>query len=380
MKILFFTEISPFPMNGGEKIRSYGLIKILSELGYEVIAVIRNDSNVDLKKYEIRNVDFVIQTHNISLIRRLFRISYFVVEKEIIKIFDDILEKECVDVAFLDFGFIGNYISYFKKKNIPVLLGTHNSQTELTLQMPVRNLIDGLRKYQNYMTQLMHEYLYFKKSDIIIAVSEYDALYHKRYKDIDKIHIVPNYVDDDLYESVYEKENYYVMPANFNVYMNRFGLEWFIEKVWDVNIDKKERLLLIGRGSKEVLMNISASKKYKNIIAVGEVSKVDEYIGKSKAVIIPLLHGSGTRLKCIEAMALRTAIISTPKGVEGIKSKAINIAKNEEEFKHYLLNYRRNKEVENKLYVDYKENYSLSSNKKKLYNIISDMIKERCIN
>ena len=43
------------------------------------------------------------------------------------------------------------------------------------------------------------------------------------------------------------------------------------------------------------------------------------YIASAKATVVPLLHGSGTRLKCVESMALKTQIISTDLGAEGIE-------------------------------------------------------------
>ena len=77
MRILFVTEISPFPLNGGEKLRSFGLIKILSELGHEVIGVIRNSSGVDLKKYSMSGVRFSVIQNNHSRFINLLGLSYF---------------------------------------------------------------------------------------------------------------------------------------------------------------------------------------------------------------------------------------------------------------------------------------------------------------
>jgi glycosyltransferase involved in cell wall biosynthesis len=41
-------------------------------------------------------------------------------------------------------------------------------------------------------------------------------------------------------------------------------------------------------------------------------------IGASRCSIVPVLHGGGTRVKCLEAMATRTPVAATSKGCEGI--------------------------------------------------------------
>ena len=50
----------------------------------------------------------------------------------------------------------------------------------------------------------------------------------------------------------------------------------------------------------------------------GYVSDAAAHIVKSAVVIVPLLHGSGTRLKILEAWAVDRPVVSTSKGCEGI--------------------------------------------------------------
>lgn len=365
MNVLFFTEICPFPVNGGERIRSYGLIKILSKIGFRIYAVIRNDENVDLSEYSISNVDFIVNDSIESKLSKLLRLSYFVQDERVLKIFNDIIGRKKIDLVFLDYGFVGNYISYFKKKGLPVLLGTHNAQSDLTMQMPISGAFEFIRKIQNIFMQKMHERIFFPKADGVIVVSELDARYHRKFIENKKIYIVPNFLDETIYKNEEEKEDYFVMTANFNAYMNYEGLKWFIENVWNEEVDAVCKVVLVGKGSKEALSSIQKKSKYKNykgISAIGMVKDILPYICKSKAVLIPLLHGSGTRLKCLEAMALQTSIIGTKKGVEGIESGFINIANTENDFRECICVFERCKYNENMLYEEFEKKYSMKSN------------------
>jgi len=56
----------------------------------------------------------------------------------------------------------------------------------------------------------------------------------------------------------------------------------------------------------------------KNINLVGYVDDIQSLITASTMSIVPLLVGGGTRLKILEAMALRTPVVSTTKGAEGL--------------------------------------------------------------
>jgi glycosyltransferase involved in cell wall biosynthesis len=92
-------------------------------------------------------------------------------------------------------------------------------------------------------------------------------------------------------------------------------------------------LVVIGSG---VPSNSILKKMEENGISFsGKVNSVSEYYEQAAICIVPLLSGSGTRLKVLEAMSLGVPIVSTEKGAEGISytnSKDILIANKSEEF------------------------------------------------
>jgi len=45
---------------------------------------------------------------------------------------------------------------------------------------------------------------------------------------------------------------------------------------------------------------------------------VRAHVARAEAVIVPLRIGGGTRLKILEALAMRKAVVSTPLGAEGL--------------------------------------------------------------
>ncbi len=373
MHILYFTQISTFPVIGGEKIRSFGLLKIFSGLNYKVTAIIGKSYNI----IPIRNTRFVqfdfksIRSYNKNIeYYRLFRKNH-----EIIKLFDEILANDNIDVAFLDYYFNGQYINYFKEKNIRVIYGTHNAEAKLNLQRPVYSFRNKFSYRVQYIAELLHERIYFPKADALISVSQQDHSYYCRFVNKDKVFIIPNMLDESIYElHAIKKEDYIVMSANFKAFQNFVGLEWFLKYIWDEELMNRCRLLLVGIGSVEIFEKLK--EKYinvKNIEAIGEVDDIKPFISKARASIVPLLNGSGTRLKCIESMALKTQLISTSKGAEGmIHDGSIIIADTPELFRTNLIDVLDNKlDYTEKAYEIFMNIYSLAPNSNILKKIVN---------
>lgn len=373
MNILFFTNISPFPQNGGEKIRSYYLLKSLSELGHQVSAVIGNEEQSDLGTYRLENVQYYTHPKTpLSISERLTGSHYFKRSATVMDLFRQICDKEKIDVTILDYGYVGHYINFFSARNIRVILGTHNAQPEISRQVPAHNLLQRVRKLQLVTLEKWHERNYFSKAAAVLVVSDNDRQYHERFISRDKIFVLPNFLDEKEYTAGDERQSrLLVMTANFGMYMNFEGLRWFVKEVWDEQLAAKYDLWLVGRQSKEALTRITGKEEWKNIKAIGKVEDVKKYIAMAEGVIIPLLHGSGTRLKCLEAMALNTPVISTTRGVEGVRSNHFIVADTAADFKNAVLRFNGSRLRGEALREDFMKEYSASVNRQRLQEVIN---------
>ena len=59
--------------------------------------------------------------------------------------------------------------------------------------------------------------------------------------------------------------------------------------------------------------------KKKNVNVYGEVPDAKEFVRNNDIAIVPLLSGSGIRIKIIESMAMGKTVITTMVGAEGIQ-------------------------------------------------------------
>ena len=94
------------------------------------------------------------------------------------------------------------------------------------------------------------------------------------------------------------------------------GIEWFLDRVWPVLLTHFPELefYIAGRDIPEYFNQY----KIPHFNVDGEVPDAQEYMLSKDIMIVPLLSGSGVRIKIIEGMALGKVIISTSIGAEGL--------------------------------------------------------------
>lgn len=93
------------------------------------------------------------------------------------------------------------------------------------------------------------------------------------------------------------------------------GLKWLLTK-----IAPKANLSIKIAGSGELSSELSTLiDSLPNVTFLGFQEDLTEFYSIGALVVVPLLSGSGTRLKVLEAMSFAKCIVSTSKGCEGIQ-------------------------------------------------------------
>ncbi|MDZ7738569.1 MAG: glycosyltransferase family 4 protein [Bacteroidales bacterium] len=101
---------------------------------------------------------------------------------------------------------------------------------------------------------------------------------------------------------------------------NQEGIQWFLNKVWDLVLAACPDLTLLisGRNAPEWLVK---KFKRKGVRYYGEVNNAEDFMDKGEIMIIPLLSGSGIRVRAIQAMARGIPIVTTLRGIDGIDAR-----------------------------------------------------------
>ena len=169
-------------------------------------------------------------------------------------------------------------------------------------------------------------------------VKELEALNKNKIKGF----VVPNGTEArhiDLEQKDFSKPNL-LFCGSLDYLPNKNGLLWFYRDIWPELKAKipKVKLTVIGRNGYN--KDYTPLKQDDQIDFVGEVEDVAPYYQKSSLAIVPLLEGSGTRLKILEAMSFGVPVVSTTVGAGGIdynNNHNILIADNIDEFRDTII-------------------------------------------
>lgn len=107
-----------------------------------------------------------------------------------------------------------------------------------------------------------------------------------------------------------------VLPATFSYDPNIDGTQWFLFKVLPLlrGLCPDARVVFAGRTTPE----LDHLMREFDVLSTGYVEDMAAVINPGAVVIVPLLSGSGTRIKILEAWSRGSPVVSTSKGAEGL--------------------------------------------------------------
>jgi len=108
-----------------------------------------------------------------------------------------------------------------------------------------------------------------------------------------------------------------LFTGNLGFAPNIEGLRLFIEQAWPVVVDAvpQAELAVVGLNPGAPVVQLA---KRPNMTLDANVPSLEPYYRKCDVVIAPILFGSGTRIKILEAMAYGRPVVSTTVGAEGM--------------------------------------------------------------
>ncbi len=135
-------------------------------------------------------------------------------------------------------------------------------------------------------------------------------------------------------ESQYHFNDKLVFLGGSNHHPNYEGMMWFLQNVWPQILSKKPhtKLEIVGQWKQSHINPIKL--KYNNVEFAGFVPSIEPHL-KGAIMIVPILTGSGMRMKIIDAVNYGVPFITTKVGVEGLdfeNDKDCFIADTPEEF------------------------------------------------
>lgn len=231
---------------------------------------------------------------------------------------DDIFKHHTFDIVQVEMPWMVSTVLNLPENVKKVFVHHEIGFVRRKLEMEGKEDVPVLRSTYKFLELL--EINLLNKYDLIITLSEID-----KQKLLEAGVVVPIEVSFATVESgksvvraSYSKTLSFV-GAGYHT-PNLHGIKWFLENCWADILKKDEnyRLIIIGKWEADIVSEITS--KFANVEFSGFVDNLGTIL-QGTVMIVPILIGSGIRMKILEAASRGIPIVSTTVGAEGLPLK-----------------------------------------------------------
>ncbi|MBE3560370.1 MAG: glycosyltransferase [Ktedonobacteraceae bacterium] len=329
MNLLMVSPHLPDP-SWGAGTRSYHLLKALAR-EHTVSLLALTDGTVRMSETAIPGLASVHQVvlpasrlrkraqQLMSILRgRSYLLDFYFLE-EVQRELDSLFAAGRYDAVLFESVFMAGYRL---PAGLPAIIDQHNIEYEL-LQRTFRREKNWLRKWYNWWESRMLKPVELercRKAQAILVTSERECFLLKGEIPQGVIEVVPNGVDIESFSADGEQQEVVhrlVFTGTMNYYPNIDAVLFFVRECWPLIRSQVPDATwhIVGKSPPPEVVKLA---ELPGVTVTGAVPDVRPYLAQAAVAIVPLLIGSGTRLKILEALAMRKAVVSTSLGCEGL--------------------------------------------------------------
>jgi glycosyltransferase involved in cell wall biosynthesis len=221
------------------------------------------------------------------------------------------------ELAVLEHFWTAAHLGAVRRHAGRVVLDLHNVESALH---------EGCTRSESGATGLLHrafarvaareEREWLPQFDLVLTASEEDRRRVRGATPEARVAVYPNAIPLPFPAEV-EEEHVVAFSGNLEYHPNQSAVRYFARDVWPAlrQQDSRLRWRLIGKNEWAVRRWMSGDER---IEATGAVEDALRELARARVVVVPLLAGSGTRVKILEAWAASRAVVSTRAGAEGL--------------------------------------------------------------
>ena len=365
MKILQLCNKAPFPANDGSSIAISTLAEGLADNGIELHLLPINtkkhfkpEENIPASFKQKTNYQSVYKNADTTILGAFLNLfssqSYFVSRfffKEYEELLIQKLQTNLFDIVQLEGVFMATYIPIIKKySNAKIILRSHNVEHQIWERhlLSEKNILK--KTYLTIQNNRLKSFEIntFNKVDAIVTITDEDKKNISTICSKTPIHTCLTGVNLEDYKQVFHSKNTNTLFhfASMDWMPNIEAVDWLLNHVWKevIKQEPNAKLVLAGRGMPERIKKIACE----NITVIDTIKDSTEFYNSYDIMLVPLLSGSGLRIKLVEGLAYGKAIITTSIGAEGIPysaNKDLLIADTDTEFTKAIITLLSNSDL-----------------------------------
>lgn len=367
MKILVLDEEFPYPLNTGKRIRSYNLISRLAKTNELRYLAYGNPESESYEVFQREKMNPVAvkrvlppksgPSFYLRLLKNLFSLKPYIVTSHYSKEFEstmwDCLNEWRPDIVLCEWtpyaAFVSN-VDDFKKvvvaHNIETTIWQRYHQTERQLfkKWYIGRQVGKVSLFERHV---------FGWVDGATAVSVQEAEMIKSVAPDLDIEIVDNGVDLDFFSDDGNDgdTDELVFTGSMDWRPNQDAILYFVDEIFPRlrELYPDIKATIVGRNPPSFIRELERTE---GITITGTVDDVRPFMRRAAIYIVPLRIGGGSRLKILEAFAMKKAVVSSRVGAEGLNAaeqEELLLADEPEEFVAAVTRFREDQALRQKL-------------------------------
>jgi glycosyltransferase involved in cell wall biosynthesis len=332
MKVLLLCNKSPFPPKEGGPMAMHAILTGLIDAGHQVKVLTFSSNKFPASEVpETLDNDFETVAINLKInplgaffnlfSQKSLHIVRFI-KKEMTQKLVALLSAETFDIVQLESIFMTSYIDVIRKhSNAKIILRAHNVESLIWDRMMHQDKNPLKKHYLKLLGRRLRKYEMdvLSRVDGIIPISKVDLDYFANFGCQTPMISIPFSISTERFRDMTfgtpEPLSFFHI-GSMDWMPNLEGIRWFLEFIWDSIREKnpQAKFYLAGRNMPEWLKRLQRP----GVVIVGEVADAHEFMRSKTVLVVPLLSGSGIRIKIIEGMACMRPVLTTSIGAEGI--------------------------------------------------------------
>ncbi|RMH01891.1 MAG: glycosyltransferase [Chloroflexi bacterium] len=349
MRILFLSQIIPYPPNAGPRVKTWHVLRYLAARGHEVTlaAFVRPDEaeyvpvlkevctavhTVPIQRSRVRDVGYWLRSH---LSGRPWLIERDDL-KEMRRLVNRLLTTQSFDVIHADqltmTQFALNPPLNQAGKRPFTIFDAHNATWSISARMfanapwVLRPLLSlEAARIKRYEGMLIQEF----DHTMVVIPQDKDALLQgvpngKAAQAAQRISIIPIAVDTvELQPVRRQPDSTNIMTLGSLTYPpNADGIRWFLREVFPLIRAQMPQATLTIIGKNPPADFVQAALEQPDVIKVtGYVPDLTPYMEAAALMVVPVRAGGGMRVRLLEAFARAMPAVTTTIGMEGIAAE-----------------------------------------------------------
>ncbi len=335
MDILFLSNVLPYPLDAGPKVRSYYVLRYLAQFHRVTLVTHTRANDPDAAVTHLRS--FCHAVHTVPLARSrlhdarylalaaLYQKSFLVVRDELASMhatLKQITARQNFDAIHADQLSTAHYaLAYRAPRRV---LDQHNAVWTIVHRLAQNETLPPKRWLLKRETRLLqrHEAEMIRAFDQIVTVTEQDrrALELPNASPRAPTLTIPICIDPAEIQPVTRNPHAQHIACVGSMFYppNVDGIVWFartvLPRVWERFPQTK--FFVIGARPARELLQLAANEA--RIVVTGYVADTTPFLQETAAFIVPLRAGGGMRVKILDAWARAAPLVTTTIGCEGI--------------------------------------------------------------